>query len=181
MSDTIFMVVFQSRVPCKTLFPFWRGKKVIIITKKWNLLENYEKRGNLIKSLFFRETGEHVRNMFFPCPQLTKGLSEFSKVVGNFNWSDVGMEEIPMKGLDPTCIDGALRRGGAHRKETTRTPTPSHTLKLTSLPLTLTSLPLYPTSLPFTSHPLHTSPTSLVCHSPIRMRIPLGSITPFAI
>jgi hypothetical protein len=58
---------------------------VIIITKKMKFAQKIRKRGNLINSLFFRETGEHVGNMFFPCPQLTKGLGEFSKEVGNFN------------------------------------------------------------------------------------------------
>ena len=36
-------IVFQSKVSCKPLFPIFRGKKVIIITKKSKLLEKYGK------------------------------------------------------------------------------------------------------------------------------------------
>jgi hypothetical protein len=57
--------------------------------------------GNLINFLFFRETGEHVRNMFFLCPQLTEDQGEFTKMEAT-SLGVKGVEEIPMKGLDPT-------------------------------------------------------------------------------
>ena len=41
--------------------------------------------GNLIKIPIFRETEEHVGNMFFPCHQLTRGLDDFTREVGDFN------------------------------------------------------------------------------------------------
>jgi hypothetical protein len=52
-------------------------------------LEKYGKMGHLINSLFFRETGEHVGNMFFTCPHSTRGLGEFSKEGGDLNLSDM--------------------------------------------------------------------------------------------
>jgi hypothetical protein len=67
-----------------------------------------------------------------------------------------------MKGLDPTCIGGTLRRDGAHPKVTTRPHlTSSVPITLTSLPLTFTSLPHTPTSLLSTHLPPHLCATPL--------------------
>ena len=44
---------------CKPIFPIFRGKKVIIITKKSKILEKYEKGVIKLNLLDFRRTGEH--------------------------------------------------------------------------------------------------------------------------
>jgi hypothetical protein len=109
------------------------------------------KMGNLIKSLFFRETGEHVRNMFFLCPQLTEDQGEFSKDEGDFT----GVERRggdPKIGTRPHLMRWRILKGWRTSQSPTRPHTPPST------PLILTSLTLHYPSTSLHSTHLHIPP-----------------------
>jgi hypothetical protein len=79
------------------------------------------------------------------------------------------VEEIPTKGLDPTYPVGAFRRGGAHPKAAT--PTPTHSsftlLHSHSTSLHFTPLTLYSTTLP----PHFTPNTSTLLSAPLPLAL----------
>jgi hypothetical protein len=122
------------------------------------------KMGNLINFLFFRKTGEHVRNMFFLCPQLTEDQGEFSRDDGDFTEGERRGGD-PNVGTRPHLMRWRILKGwrtsqSSHAPHTpTSTPTPPHSSSLHS-----TTLPHHPTPLPI--HSTH-SLISPFTHAPL--------------